>query len=213
MMKMNKEILLVNKEYGLSSDYVPDDLVIVDNNENNFHRYVNPKLKPMIKKEVLYHFNELKNDALKDNLNIIIDSGYRSYDYQKEIYLKNLIKKYYELKRELISITDLDILKESIKKVNKMVAIPGHSEHQSGLAIDIACFRNNIYSDEIINSDEEIWMKENSYKYGFILRYPENKEYITGYNYEPWHYRYVGIDISSEIKNDITLEEYLLIKK
>ena len=89
----------------------------------------------------------------------------------------------------------------------KCSAKAGHSEHQTGLSVDVMG-SNNDY-DQFEKSKEFDWMKNNSYKYGFILRYPKGKEYITGFKYEPWHYRYVGKDIASIIYTEgITLEEY-----
>ena len=86
-------------------------------------------------------------------------------------------------------------------------AKPGHSEHQTGLSIDVE--GSNLDYDLFAESKEFNWMKNNAHKYGFILRYPKGKEHITGFKYEPWHYRYVGKDVASYIyKNNITLEEY-----
>ena len=89
----------------------------------------------------------------------------------------------------------------------KCSAKPGHSEHQTGLAVDIMGSNNdyNLFAE----SKEFEWMKNNAYKYGFILRYPEHKENITGFKYEPWHYRYVGKDVAKYIyENKLSLEEY-----
>ena len=181
--------ILVNKEFPLEENYIPSNLVITDNNENNFHKFVNPNLKPMINEKVFEQFKKLQKAAIKDKYNFIIDSGYRSYSYQQEIF--NSIE-----------------LEKGIKYAKKYVALPGYSEHQTGLAIDIAVIRNKIFCDEL-TIDEAEWLKNNAYKYGFILRYPEGKESITGYNYEPWHYRYVGEELSTIIyKNNLTLEEY-----
>ena len=86
-------------------------------------------------------------------------------------------------------------------------ARPGHSEHQLGYAVDI-----NTVQEKFKNTKEYAFLKDNAYKYGFIERYKEGKEFITGYGYEPWHYRYVGIDAAKIIyENDLTLEEYLLL--
>ena len=89
---------------------------------------------------------------------------------------------------------------------DSVAARAGFSEHQTGLALDIVTYGSTMNNFE--NSDEFKWLSKNAYKYGFILRYPKGKEHITGYKYEPWHYRYVG-DIASTIYNrNITLEEY-----
>ncbi len=187
--------ILINKDNTLDENYVPSNLIYTDNNENNFHNYVDPNQKPCVTEEVLYHFEKMQEAAIKEGLYIIIDSGYRSYQYQKSIWNNTVIKK-------------------GIDYALKYVALPGTSEHQSGLAIDIAIIRNNKYSDEITEElDEYKWMIDNSYKYGFILRYPKGKESITGYNFEPWHFRYVGINIAALLKKDnISLEEYHMRK-
>ena len=98
---------------------------------------------------------------------------------------------------------------DSKKSVDTYSAKPGHSEHQSGLAIDI-----NITNDSFIDTKEAKWLNDNAYKYGFILRYPRNKSDITGYKYEPWHYRYVGCDLAKKLYNNgdwETIEEYFEI--
>ena len=126
----------------------------------------------------------------KENIILIGSSAYRSYKSQLRI-----------LKEE----TD----KKGVDYADKYVAKPGQSEHQSGLAVDVTnrvrCFDKT--------SKESQWLANNAYKFGFILRYPDGKEDITGYNYEPWHIRYVGKDIAKEIyMKNITLEEYLSYK-
>lgn len=187
--------ILVNKSNLLDKDYIPDNLIITDNNENNFHNYKDPTLKPMIVKYILSFFIKMQEDMKKEGLFIIVDSGYRSYNYQQIIYNEN-------------------IKQHGIKRTKRFVALPGSSEHQTGLAIDIALIRNGKYIDNIKESDPEVkWLIKNSYKYGFILRYPKGKERITGYSFEPWHYRFVGIELATFLKNEnITLEEYYFNK-
>lgn|SRR5574344_387089 len=179
---------LINKDNLLDKNYVPENLIILDDNENNFHKYVDASLKPTLIKEVYEYFVLLQNDALKDNFHFIVDSGYRSYEYQKKIW-------------------DSNIMEHGLEQTKLSVAIPGASEHQSGLAIDIGvfdkCFRDELTIEEIN------WLINNSYKYGFILRYPSDKVGITHIKYEPWHYRFVGIELAKYLfKNKLTLEEY-----
>ena len=190
MEDLNIEIL-INKENLLPSNYIPKNLIILDNNENNFHNYVDPNLKPMVRADILKDLLNMFKEAQNNGYYIIVDSGYRSYSYQKNI----LDKKIKEVGEE---------------KAYKIVAIPGTSEHQTGLCIDIAYLYNEIYNDNVTENDEEvIWLIENCYKYGFILRYPKGKEEITGYIFEPWHYRYVGKKLAKTLhKNNETLEEY-----
>ena len=200
-------LVLINKENGIG-DYIPNDLVITDNNNNNFHDYSDPFLKPQISKRVYIEFLKLRRAALKDGYDIIIDSGYRSKEYQNDIWFYYLREYYNELDKNK---DDLKLLKDAYNLTIRRVALPGYSEHQSGLSFDFAFFKNNTFCNNVVGSEEAIWMSENASKYGFILRYPLGKEDITGFNYEPWHYRYVGYPISEEFYNGnwITLEEYL----
>ena len=130
-------------------------------------------------------FNTLQEDAKKAGFNIPILSSFRSYNYQTNLYNRYV-------SRDGESVADTYSAK------------PGHSEHQTGLAFDVGEI-----SDDYGNTPSGIWLKNNCIKYGFILRYPQGKESITGYKYEPWHIRYIGsasIDIMSQ---GLTLEEYL----
>lgn len=189
----NNYLLLVNKDNKLPCDYVPSNLVIVDENENNFRGYADANLKPMVDEIVLDAFMKLQKDALKEEYDFVICSGYRSYEYQQVIY--DRIKE-----------------KQGEEYARKYVALPGASEHQSGLAIDICAFHDGVYSDDL-TLEEINWLKDNAYKFGFILRYPLGKEDITGYNYEPWHYRYIGLLAKTLYENNLTLEEYYLNKE
>lgn len=131
-------------------------------------------------------FELLRQGAAEDGINIYLSSGFRSYDCQKQLY-SGYVSYYGQEKADTFS------------------ARPGHSEHQTGMAIDC-----NIVNDSFIDTPEAIWLAEHCYEYGFIIRYPQGKESITGYKYEPWHIRYVGIDNAEDIYNSgLTLEEYL----
>lgn len=131
-------------------------------------------------------FNRMAADAANEGLNIWIASGYRSYEYQNKIY-NNYSSMY------------------GSETADTFSARPGHSEHQTGLAIDM-----NSIDDSFADTPESEWVKENCYKYGFIIRYPKDKEDITGYKYEPWHVRYLGEDAAEKVYNSgLTLEEYL----
>lgn len=159
--------LIVNKSYSLPKNY-----------GNKLSR------------KLVKVFKKMQTAAQKEEIQIRILSGFRSYERQKEIYNK--------------------YLEEDSKNVDNYSARPGHSEHQSGLAIDI-----NNASDTFIDSKEAKWLNKNAYKYGFILRYPKNKNNITGYKYEPWHYRYVGKRLAKKLYNNgiwQTMEEYFGIE-
>ena len=181
---------LINRDNLLSADYVPEDLYILDNNENNFHNYKDASLKPMLSESIKPYLDAMLSAAKKDGFTIIVDSGYRSYQYQQVV---------------------LDaLINDKGEEAYTLSALPGSSEHQSGLAFDFAYIKNGKYSDDVTETTPEaVWMANNSYKFGFILRYPKNKTEITGYQYEPWHFRFVGLDAAKVIFDaDITLEEY-----
>lgn len=141
---------------------------------------------PRLNKTMLLAYYCMKWCALKDGAKLKIISGFRSYEYQKKIH-NIYVKEFGE------------------EKANTFSAKPGHSEHQTGLAIDIC-----EDSDQFIGTKEDKWLQENAYRFGFIIRYPKGKEDITGYKYEPWHLRFVGRKHSKNIhNNNLTLEEYL----
>lgn len=130
----------------------------------------------------------MAKDAKKLGYNIIATSTYRSYDYQKKLY-NNYVKE------------------KGLYYADMASARAGHSEHQTGLAVDVADI--TLDYDNFEQTKEFIWMKNNAHKYGFILRYPKAKFHITGFKYEPWHYRYVGVSLANYLyKNNITLDEY-----
>ena len=131
------------------------------------------------------HFKEMSNAAKKEGISIYNVSGYRSYNTQKYLY-------------------NSYVNRDGKTKADTYSARAGTSEHQTGLATDV-----NSVSTSFENTSAFKWLSKNAYKYGFILRYPKRKEFITGYMYEPWHYRYVGIDVAKIIyEKNITFEEY-----
>lgn len=156
--------------------------VLIVNKDIPLPRSYNPGLN----KKMMCCYFYMKMCALKDGAKLNITSGFRSYDYQEKVY-NEYVKEYGE------------------DKTNTFSAKPGHSEHQSGLAIDIC-----EDSDKFIGTKEDVWLQENAYKFGFVVRYPKGKESITGYKYEPWHLRYVGKKHAKRIYDKkLTLEEYL----
>lgn len=183
---MNFEIL-VNKENILSEDYIPNDLINTYSITTKIGKHLDPNYQVYLNKTAFEHFNELAKNA---PFTVIIDSGYRTYQYQKELAAY--------------------LFKTKGEESEKLVAPPGASEHQTGLAIDVAFIINGEYHDDIENYPKEIkWIQDNCHDYGFILRYPEDKIHITKYNFEPWHIRFVGIELAKEMKkNNLTLEEY-----
>lgn len=159
-------ILIVNKSYPLPKDYRPE----------------NDELTP----ETSNAFEKMRADAQAEGLNLYISSGFRSYEYQGQLYQRYADRDGYE-------------------KADTYSARAGHSEHQTGLAFDL-----NTIDDSFANTPEGKWVAENCWKYGFILRYPKGKEAQTGYQYEPWHLRYLGEDIAKKVYDSgLCLEEYL----
>ncbi|WP_455543282.1 M15 family metallopeptidase [Intestinibacter sp.] len=178
------DLILVNKQNSVGSDYIPKNLV-----KSNI-KFLNSSTEEekYMEKEAAEALEQLVKGAKKDNIILLGSSGYRSYDTQVNIY-----NEYYKQKGKDYTV--------------KYVAKPGTSEHQTGFAMDVTnpsrCFDKT--------SAEAQWLANNAYKYGFILRYPEGKTDVTGYSYEPWHIRYVGKKVAKEIYNNSeTLEEYLM---
>ena len=175
-----KELMLVNKFNYLDENYAPDDIVKVS---MQFAYGDNE-----IKKEVYEKFRSMYNDAKKEGLYLIITSSYRDYNFQKELW-------------------DSYANQKGDEWADSVSARAGYSEHQTGYTLDIVTYKANMSSFE--KTDEFKWLQDNAYKYGFILRYPKDKEDITGYSYESWHYRYVGKDVATKIKKfGITFDEY-----
>lgn len=178
--------MLVNKEYPLSSKYIP---YMVEPEVEIYHKGINERryLQPIAATAL----EEMFAAAEEDGLHLVLRCGFRSYKLQKTIYTSALKSYgYYETSR--------------------YHAVPGASEHQTGLAVDLCCeatgYKNN---SEFLKTPEYAWMLKNAHRYGWILRYPKGKEEITGYNFEPWHFRYVGVELATYLKEqDLVLEEY-----
>lgn len=171
---------LVNKYNYLREDFVPNNLVELETPYAREGIYLVKSAKDK--------FYELVKKASEEGLTIRAISAYRGYTYQKRLY-----DKYVE--------------NDGIAKADTYSARPGFSDHQTGLVVDVD---NSINSFEgFTNTKEYQWMLANSYKYGFILRYPEGKEAITGYQFESWHYRFVGVKLAKKIKaSNLTFDEY-----
>lgn len=174
-------LLIVNKFYNLEPDYKRIDL----KNINLAYAYDDNQAAEI----VIENFENMKNDLEKEiDVHLMINSSYRNYQDQEEIYNN------YKM--------------VSFNYAEKYAARPGHSEHQTGLAIDITSLEHP-GAKAFTESDEYAWLVNNCYKYGFILRYPPGKEYLTGFSNESWHFRYVGKDAATIIHNEnITFDEY-----
>lgn len=175
--------MLINKHRHLSEDFEPNDLTEAS------LEYASEK--EIFLSRIAYNaFKEMSDAATKEGYGIIINSAYRSYQDQQD--LSDLYLKYY-----------------GQEYVDKYVAKPGYSEHQTGLALDVGSKSVNIFA----NSKEYQWMQDNAHKYGFIQRYSKRDENLTGFRAEAWHYRYVGKDIAKYCHdhNNMSLEEYFVI--
>lgn len=183
------QYVLVNKTYSIQpDDYKPGDLVIPDvqvsssdsSDEKSVRELIRPSLEKMLR------------DAKSADLDLVMNSGFRSYKAQS-FYFNNYVKQ-----------SGLDAAK-------KFSAKPGHSEHQTGLSFDLSYKDRSCYLETCFGqTDAGKWLAEHAHEYGFILRYPDGKTNITGYQYEPWHFRYVGKDVAKEIyEKKLTYEEYL----
>ena len=172
--------VLVNKYNKLPSTYIPNDLELINSKFSDSKQY--------LRKKARIAFESMAKEAKKIGLNIIAVSTYRSYDYQDKLFNKYVVE-------------------FGLDYANMCSAQAGYSEHQLGLAVDIA--DKSLDYDNFDKTKEFNWVKDNAYKYGFILRYPIDKVDITLYKYEPWHYRYIdSIDLAKYLyDNNLTLEE------
>jgi len=181
----SSDLVLLNKTNFLSSQYVPKNLVEADL----------PKSKYMeLPEHVALKAKAMFDAAAAAGHDLYFASGYRSYAYQETLFRRR-------------------VSRDGFESAAKVVAIPGQSEHQTGLAIDITTSEMNYgLSQRFDETDAFQWLINNCYKYGFILRYQKGKEDLTGYIYEPWHYRYIGdIEIAKAIMtNNMILEEYFV---
>lgn len=183
-------LILVNRENKIDETYIPNDLVVPNVkfiSENSPNK--------MLRKEAALQLENMFEDAKEDGVYLLAVSGYRSYEYQKKLY-------------------DKKVKRSGKEEADKYVAVPGTSEHQTGFVMDVLSSEYKKLEEGFKYTDAYKWLCNHMDKYGFIIRYPKGKEHITGYEYEPWHLRYVGKDAAKEIKDkNITLEEYIEMSK
>ncbi|KON87550.1 peptidase M15 [Sporosarcina globispora] len=184
---------LVNKQFSLPDGYEPSKLMIPD------VAFSYGKLdleKSYMRQDAAKGLEKLFTGALNEGVELFAVSGYRSFTRQSQVF-------------------EAEVSRVGKEKAVQAVAIPGSSEHQTGLTMDISSRSANLeLSEEFGETKEGKWLAENAYRYGFILRYPKGKEAITGYKYEPWHFRYVGTEAAKVIyEKKWTLEEYFDIVK
>lgn len=179
--------VLVNKKYAFPEGYEPKELVYP-----NVPFIFNKKIeKRMMREEAAKYLEKMFHTANKQNIHLAGVSAYRSSQTQTTLF-NNYVEK------------------DGIEKAKTYSAVPGTSEHQSGLAIDVSGSDGSCAADDCFaNTEEAAWLEDNAHKYGYIIRFPKGKENITGYQYEPWHIRYVGVNLATELYNKgLTLEEY-----
>lgn len=180
------KLTLVNRFYPLAKDYKPE---LVEIEPDKF-----------VDKRIAEDLKEMLDDARKEGLQPFICSAYRDYEYQRQVFNETMVTWINQGYTPLAS----------YEETAKSVAIPGTSEHATGLALDITSAEFMELDDRQADTPEAKWLAENCWKYGFILRYPVDKSAVTGIVFEPWHYRYVGKEYAKEItEKDVTLEEFV----
>ena len=180
-------LILVNKEHGLEKDYIPSDLKPVE-----YYATDRSAEGRFMRAEAAEQFNKMALAAEEAGYEIVMTTAYRSYGFQSVLY-NNYVAEYGQA------------------EADKFSAKPGYSEHQTGLAVDVSSPSvDYALTTEFDQTPEWAWLRENAEHFGFILRYPKGKMEITGYMYEAWHFRYVGLDAAKIINDEnITLEEYI----
>jgi len=177
--------MLINKQHPIPEDY----------------EFVLATIKGSMKcdERIIPELQQMMQAAKKDGVSLVIRSPYR--DYERQIYLFNRkVKAYMKKKMSYL---------EAYRTTAQAVTIPGASEHQVGLALDITSDTYTTLTEGFSETEAGKWLAQHSYEYGFILRYPDGKEDITGISFEPWHFRYVGKTAAKYMfDNDLTLEEF-----
>lgn len=181
---------MINQQLPEEPTYV--NQVLLANKKNPLPSTFAPGEDPVAREA----FEKMAAEAKLSGFNLTAFSTYRSFEYQKTLY-------------------DRYVERDGKEAADTYSARPGYSEHQTGLAFDIGevNFEKHWASSSFGETEAGKWLAANAHRFGFILRYPEGKEDVTGYMHESWHYRYVGVEIATDVYNrDITLEEYLGIK-
>lgn len=180
-------LILINKQNAVDQAYKPDDLTSIKyyaSNRSEAGRYM--------REEAAEQFHKLVEAAAAEGYELVMTTAYRSYGFQQTLWNNY-------------------VASEGEAAASRFSAKPGQSEHQSGLAVDVSTPSvDYALTESFGKADEGIWLAQNAHRFGFIIRFPEGKEDITGYLYEPWHIRYVGEPVAAEIyAKELTLEEYL----
>ena len=186
------QLAIINKERALPDDYIPHDLVVSDVS----FPFEEDLPKKQLRAPAATALEELFNEAKVAGHELFAQSGYRGYDTQ-------------------VSLFNAYASEHGEEEANIFSARPGESEHQTGLSMDITSTAVNYQlTTDFGDTPEGEWVAENAHKFGFIIRYPEGKEDITQYQFEPWHLRYVGIRAATEMfTNGQTMEEYFMVNE
>ena len=182
-------MILANKNTPLPDGYAPELQTLADS-------------QLQMQKEAAQAFDEMRKAANATGLTLMACSAYRSVERQQELFNAEIEKwKGKGMNQQ-----------EAEQKATTVVMIPGRSEHNTGLAVDVGSVTNQRIEEDFEKEPEFAWLQEHAAEYGFILRYPKDKQAITGVTYEPWHYRYVGVENAKKIKEKgLCLEEYLTL--
>lgn len=184
------ELILVNEDHPLDSSYAPEKLTEISSGYR-------------VDDRIVADLRQMLDDGAAEGLSMYVTSAYRSYKQQIDTFNASMQTRLNQ------GMTPL----EAYQETSTSVALPGTSEHATGLAVDIISTEYEALDDRQGDTKEQKWLMEHCWEYGFILRYPPEKSDITGIIYEPWHYRYVGKDTAKEITElGVTLEEYLAQK-
>ncbi len=177
--------VLCNKLNKLPADYVPEDLIEPDVPFS----FSGSDMKRNLRADAAHALEDLFAVAKEEGIDLFGVSGYRSYGRQDTIYAYNVSTR-------------------GVEATDRVSARPGHSEHQTGLAIDVSAASVGYALEKTLgDTDEGVWLKENAYKFGFVIRYQDDVISNTGYDYEPWHIRYIGQDVAGFMyEYDLTLE-------
>lgn len=186
----NDLLVLVNKKYKLPSSYAPSDLVLAEKSGIR----VKAKGTYYVRKILINDLKELNTQAKKDGIDLSVISAYRSYSTQKSTY-----DYWVKYNNGCVSCAD------------RISARAGHSQHQLGTAIDFGSKENgDVVGSSFDSTKAAKWLVDNGWKYGFVIGYPKGSESVTRYNYESWHYRYIGVGNAKMMKESgVILEEFL----
>jgi len=197
MQNSDKYLLLANKQHPLGATYTPAGLRTLDVSLTLYGKEIQLESNAALAVEAL-----VRELWARGHTDIVVTSGYRSYSYQQSLF-------YTYIEKEKANHPDWSDA-EAEAYVLTYSARPGTSEHQTGLCVDLISTNHVSLDESFAQNPAYAWLCENAHYFGFILRYPQGKQSITGYGYEPWHYRFVGVEAATEMQESgLTLEEYL----